>query len=193
VKFAFVTTMSGAPWGGSEELWSQATLRLREEHHDVAASVVPWPRLSPKVTALEEQGIEVRVRWPPAAGLPARVWRKVAPRPPADYEWMRKINPDLVVISQGANADGLEWMTFCPDAGIPFVAILSCNAEGFWPSDELPRKWLRRTRQHAGCFVYPEKTGSYLSVRQARLCRMRCLSGLHSMCRQIIRPRGRRC
>ena len=137
MKIVFVTTMSGAPWGGSEELWSQTALRLREGNHDVAASVVSWPKLSPRVTALREQGIEVCVRQSPTIALSARVWRKVARSPPEDYEWMRKIRPNLVVISQGGNSDGLEWMTFCRDADMPFVAVLQCNGEWFWPGDEL--------------------------------------------------------
>jgi glycosyltransferase involved in cell wall biosynthesis len=137
MKFAFVTTMSGAPWGGSEELWSQAAVRLREGRHSVAASVAPWPRVSPKITALEQRGIEVSVRWPSASGLLARVWRKVVPRPAKDFEWVRKIKPDLVVVSQGGNADGLEWMSFCHDAGLPYVAVLNCNGEWLWPEDEI--------------------------------------------------------
>src|ERR1700736_1233134 len=101
MKIVFVTTMSGAPWGGSEELWSQAALRSREEHHEIAASVVPWPKLSPRVTALAERGVELYVRWSPAVGFSARVWRKVARSQPKDYKWLREISPDLVVISQG--------------------------------------------------------------------------------------------
>jgi hypothetical protein len=49
MRFVFVSAMSGYPWGGSEELWSQAALRLRDQGHDVAASVPWWPRLSPPV------------------------------------------------------------------------------------------------------------------------------------------------
>ncbi len=137
MKIIFVTTQSGYPWGAAEELWSQAALRLRETHHNVAASVVSWPQLSPRLSALREQGIEVCVRRSPAVNLSARVWRKLAPKPPRDHEWMRKIHPNLVVISQGGNSDGLEWMKFCRVEGMPFVAILHCNGEWLWPRDEL--------------------------------------------------------
>lgn len=47
--------MFGAPWGGSEELWSQAALRLQEQEHEVLAVVTWWPELSPKVTIPIEQ------------------------------------------------------------------------------------------------------------------------------------------
>jgi hypothetical protein len=37
----FISTMEGTPWGGSEELWSQAALRLLEKGHRISASVYP--------------------------------------------------------------------------------------------------------------------------------------------------------
>jgi hypothetical protein len=67
--------MQGLPWGGSEELWSRAALRLREGPHNVAASVEFSHQLSTQVTGLAEGGIRlwVRCRVPPS--LPVRVWR----------------------------------------------------------------------------------------------------------------------
>jgi glycosyltransferase involved in cell wall biosynthesis len=140
VKFVFVSTMPAAPWGGSEELWSQTALRLHKEKHAVAVSVLYWPALSPRVIALAERGIELRLRHPGSISLPARVWRRVCRSQPKDYEWMRTMRPNLVIISQGGNADGLDWMTFCGEENLPFVSIVQCNAEGFWPRDELSLK-----------------------------------------------------
>lgn len=37
LRFVFISTMHGYPWGGSAELWSQAARRLRAAGHDVAA------------------------------------------------------------------------------------------------------------------------------------------------------------
>ena len=54
--------MSGYAWGGSEELWTRAALRLREDSHEVAASVEFSPQLSTQVTRLEERGIPLWVR-----------------------------------------------------------------------------------------------------------------------------------
>ena len=55
MKFFFISTMHGFPWGGSEELWSQAATELKRAGHEVRASVEFWPRLSDKVTALAKQ------------------------------------------------------------------------------------------------------------------------------------------
>ncbi len=37
MRFAFITTMLGAAWGGSEELWSQVAIQLSRDGHDVSA------------------------------------------------------------------------------------------------------------------------------------------------------------
>jgi glycosyltransferase involved in cell wall biosynthesis len=135
----FVSTMSGGPWGGSEELWSQTAFRLRRKGEKVSASVMWWPQLSPKLLELEKQGAGFFIRKPPARNLPARLWRKLKGRFLAEerkeFQWLRSQRPDLVVISQGGTSDGVDWMDFCSEAGLPFVSIVQCNAEGWYPDD----------------------------------------------------------
>jgi glycosyltransferase involved in cell wall biosynthesis len=53
-------------------------------------------------------------------------------RKPRDHEWLREQNPDLVVISQGGNSDGLPWMQFCLNSGVPFIALVQSNSEHWW-------------------------------------------------------------
>jgi len=129
--------MSGYSWGGSEELWSRAALRLCESSHDIAASVEFSPQLSTEVTRLAECGVRlwVRERLPPPR-LPMRVWRRITRRRAREYEWLQPQNPSLVIISQGANSDGLPWMKLCLEQGLRFVAIVQCNSEHWWPMDE---------------------------------------------------------
>jgi glycosyltransferase involved in cell wall biosynthesis len=140
MRIAFISTMSGWPWGGSEELWSQTALRLVAQGHDVSASVVWWPQLSPKVLELEQRGIRLFIKQPSQPNLPARVWHKIKRRfqeeERKEFEWLRSLHPDVVVISQGGTSDGVEWMTFCREAGLPFVAVVQCNPEGWYPDDD---------------------------------------------------------
>ncbi len=132
--------MSGVPWGGSEELWSQAAARLKQEGHDVSARVIWWPELSPKVRELEKQGVKIFAKAPLQPGLSARLWNQVKRRwlveEEKEFQWLRMQNPDLVVISQGGNVDGVEWMSGCAKAGLPFVSIVQCNVDGWFPPDE---------------------------------------------------------
>src|ERR1700679_1303170 len=117
MRFAFISTMDAIPWGGSEELWSQAAMCLHQEGHEVSASVVWWPQLSPKVVSLAEQGIDLFVRQPESNQLSARLWRRVKRQfqqpERREFKWLREQQPGLVVISQGGNGDGSEWMKFC--------------------------------------------------------------------------------
>ena len=135
MRFVFVSTMAGYSWGGSEELWSRAALRLREDSHEVAASVEFWPHLSSHVTELAERGIHLWVRSGVPPRLPVRVWRRMMRRGSKDQEWLRRQNPDLVIISQGGSSDGLPWMKFCLKAGLPFIAIVQSNSEYWWLGD----------------------------------------------------------
>jgi glycosyltransferase involved in cell wall biosynthesis len=137
-SIAFISTMAGYPWGGSEELWSRAALRLSMSGYRVSASVTYWPEPAPQVKALAKQEIEVFVRQPPIASLPLRIWRKVMRsfrEDREDFNWLRRQRPDLTVISQGGCVDGFEWAKFCHKANLPFVLIVQCNSEGWWPKD----------------------------------------------------------
>lgn len=132
MRFAFVTTMDGWPWGGSEELWNQTAVRLRAEGHDVLASVKFWPELSEKITSLKPRGIKLQFRHPHPVTISERIWLKVSLHRPRCYAELKRFKPDLVVISQGNNAGGFDWARICAEAAIPYVMIVHCNSELWW-------------------------------------------------------------
>lgn len=138
MRVVFISSMAGDPWGGSEELWSQAAVRLAHEGHRVAASVTYWPQLSPRVRALVDHGIDLFVRKPerptPAQRFARKLTHQKSPR--VDLIWLQRQAPDMVVISQGGSREGLGWMKFCVETGLPFVTIIQCNAEYWWPQDD---------------------------------------------------------
>jgi glycosyltransferase involved in cell wall biosynthesis len=138
MRFVFISTMPGSPWGGSEELWSQAAVRLRAAGHEVGALTEDNPPRSPKLTALAEQGVEVRVQRTPPGALQRALWASLTGRAARNpyREWLLEQRPNLVVISQGSNTDGGSWMEFCREFGLPYVAIVQCNAEIAWPADK---------------------------------------------------------
>ena len=145
MRIAFLSTMDGSPWGGSEELWSQAATRLLADGHDVLASVIGWPEMPVALAELGRRGAVI-VRRPRVTSL----WRRAANRlrrvfpgtAAADPSW-RKIlgfRPDMVCISQGAAICGVDWMLRCLDAGIPYAAICQANSEYWWPDDSRAEK-----------------------------------------------------
>jgi glycosyltransferase involved in cell wall biosynthesis len=138
-RIAFVSTMAGAPWGGSEELWSRAALRLFEEGHAISASVVWWPERPKQLGTLESHGINVSARkGHHQLSIARRAWngmlRRIGEHRGED-KWLGEQHPDLVVISQGSNSDGIDWMEACGRRQVPYVAIVHCNDWHWWPDD----------------------------------------------------------
>jgi len=135
MKFAFISTMDSAPWGGSEELWGQSAAQLKRAGHEVQASVAPWSGRSEKVQELVLQGIPVESRPSRPPSWFRKTARSLARQGPRGYERLRQFQPDLAIISQGFNAGGFDWARFCTEAGIPYVIIVHCNSELWWYVD----------------------------------------------------------
>lgn len=139
MRITFVSTMGSSPWGGSEELWSQAALRLLRQGHEVTVSVAWWPNISPKILQLEKLGAKIFLRRGTSHSFTQRLRQKVTNKPRAHQditEWLRSQNSELIVISQGGNADGLDWMRICDQLNLPFAAVVQCNSETWWPRDK---------------------------------------------------------
>ena len=132
MRFAFISTMIGWSWGGSEELWSQTATLLKREGHGVQASIVHWPPLSPKVIAMRDLGINFELRPTFRIGRTRRLWNKLSFRNSRSVVRLKQFKPDLVVISQGDHAGGFEWAKVCKEAGIPYVIIVQCNSDLWW-------------------------------------------------------------
>jgi glycosyltransferase involved in cell wall biosynthesis len=134
MRFAFITTMLGAPWGGSEELWSQSAILLKRSGHEVCALVPHRPRLSEKVQRLAQQGIKVRTYPAPSflAGPVRYYYDKLSLSTRRTYSWLKQFSPDLVMISQGEIVGGLDWARACRVASIPYAIILHWNSESSW-------------------------------------------------------------
>lgn len=137
MKFAFISTMDGSPWGGSEELWSQAATQLKRAGHDVQASVAHWSGHTTKVKALEEEGIRVEARPLLPVGWVRKTARTLARKGPRGFERLKQFHPDLVIISQGFNGGGFDWAKVCYEEGIPYVVIVQCNSELWWFIDSV--------------------------------------------------------
>ena len=128
---AFVSTMNGEPWGGSEELWSGVASRLSSLGYSVSANIVKWPKRSDKIERLAASGISVHER--SESGGIALLYKKM--RPKSVFRWLDRVKPDLVVISQGAHIDGADWMKACFDRKLPYATIAQSASEHFWPAD----------------------------------------------------------
>jgi glycosyltransferase involved in cell wall biosynthesis len=112
-KIAFISTMPGAPWGGSEELWCEAASKALGKKHDVLLSVHQWPVLHPRIKSILIEGgkLHTRERYNPQATLIERVIKRIKYRylKINPYEEILKFGPDIICISQAGSFD------FCTD------------------------------------------------------------------------------
>lgn len=136
MRVLFVSSMSILPWGGSEKLWSQAAERLVQAGHTVCSSQPSISKGHPAAEALAQSGIKTTFRRP-KQGRFISILNKLKPEIAGLVDQMK---PELVVISQGNNKDGLDWMHYCALHKIPFAVIVQCNSELWFPVDRIRKK-----------------------------------------------------
>ncbi len=133
-KIAFVSTMEGVLWGGSEELWSQAALRFLELGVTVGANVIRYAEIPKQIENLKASGCLVTRR--SQSQLPLqKLMRKL--RGEQSFKWLDKFKPDFVIVSQGSNFDGVPWMLECKRRNIPYAVIAQMAAEFDWPAQDI--------------------------------------------------------
>ncbi|HEX8131729.1 MAG TPA: glycosyltransferase family 4 protein [Pyrinomonadaceae bacterium] len=135
-------------WGGSEELWSGAASILAERGHRVSAFKTVVDETHPRIQHLKSLSCTVRdLRVPP---LPRRMVTLSHFLSLALHLKARR--PNLVVISQGDNYDGLHFGYLCRKLKLPYTLISQKATDHFWPPDQ-SRQYRRETYEAAvRCF-----------------------------------------
>jgi len=139
-------------WGGSEELWSGAACVLAERGHSVSCFKTALDEAHPRVRRLKSLSCAMRSlrRLPLPQPLVTRFHLLLL----ALHLTARR--PDLVVISQGDNYDGLHFGYLCRKLRIPYTLISQKATDHFWPPDK--SRWYRRAvfAGAARCFFVSE-------------------------------------
>src|SRR5687767_3447597 len=118
-RIAFVSSLVDVPWGGSEALWHQTALRMKQRGHDVHANVHWWPQTPKAVETLQRAGVVVQTR---RRDTLSKVKEKLVPALAAKpTKWLDAVQPEMVVISLACHGAGLEWMQACAARRIPYV------------------------------------------------------------------------
>jgi glycosyltransferase involved in cell wall biosynthesis len=141
-RIAFIS--SNSAWGGSEELWSAAAAVLARRGARVTVGKAGIDGELERIATLEALGVPlVDLRRIPL--VPDRLISLLVKFSwPFDYvirllrlhRFLRRSRPDLVVLSQGGNLDGLFYAKRLRHAGVPYVLIVQKAAEMYWPSDD---------------------------------------------------------
>ncbi len=158
-RFLFVSS-NGTPWGGSEELWAAGAVSVAEAGHRVALYKANLDQSQPSIRRLRELGARVRdFSYVPL--VPRRHYNlfqsffyplAVLHRALRLAAALFVSRPDLVVLSQGGNFDGLVLAMVCRRMKRRFVLISQKAADLYWPPD------LRRDRVRT---VYTEAAAAY--------------------------------
>ena len=163
MKFSFITTMGVLPWAGSEELWHGAAYSLLHQRHQVYSY---YPRARGWAKPLDQLKEAGGVIHPYGIGASSmeKFWFKLKQRFPLvpatakigtnHRDWRES---DLVVISQGACIDGLDWLERIHNAGKHYVILCQANMECMWPDDHVVERMIRvYSAAKAVCFVSAE-------------------------------------
>jgi L-malate glycosyltransferase len=138
-KLAFITTMTGLPWGGSEFLWSMAALKAINEGHQVDCSVYDWSLMTPQIQELVKQNAKVSTR--PrfsAKSIQGRIINKVrktilpSEQAKSPFQPIFDRCPDVICVNQGASYDigfNLDLYDLLLKYSTPYIIICHFNAE----------------------------------------------------------------
>jgi glycosyltransferase involved in cell wall biosynthesis len=150
MRICFVSTMISDSWGGSEELWQKTALVLTKQGHKVFINVKEWPLKPPQIIELEAGGCTIERR---KYYIKPSAFKKVLDKMGLSNKkyhgyydqsgYIKRINPDLVVIGQGSNQDGVDWMESCIATEQKFVTISQAVSESLWPNDVLADRLAR--------------------------------------------------
>ncbi len=144
-RFVFFSSCAH-PWGGSEELWAGAAAFLADGGHSVTIFKTYVDPNHPRIRRLLALGCHIRdlhqVCLPSSIRLPRSLVRLTGRGPaqrairPLVRTHLASLNPDLVVVSQGANFDGIAYSDLCRISGRPYVVISQKAVDYLWPSDK---------------------------------------------------------
>lgn len=143
MRFSIISTCMH-PWGGSEELWAEAALDLQRAGHEVTIFKTAFDAQHPRVEQLRAAGCTVGgLRRSLTLGkrlrnriLPGN-WQYAATQGQLQLqhwqEHLRQAQPQLAVVAQGSNFDGVVFADACRQANQPFVLLSQKAAEIFFP------------------------------------------------------------
>jgi glycosyltransferase involved in cell wall biosynthesis len=115
-RFVFITTNNGSYNGGSEVLWVESALKLRELGNDVVVVIKRWHPFPSFFKQFSDAGIKIYFK-------ESLVFKTIV-----------NFAPDLVVISTGCQDEGVEWYEQCKDSSIPYSIINQLTKEeSVWP------------------------------------------------------------
>ena len=144
LRIVFISTCP-EKWGGSEELWCGAAVNLIKEGHRVYVYKTNVDRNHHRIELLESLGARVQDIINLRFSVPFRLMNRFLPYPYFYTEHksratilirqLKMFQPDLVVISQGENFDGMWFAETIRKKGFQYVLISQKAVDFQWILD----------------------------------------------------------
>jgi glycosyltransferase involved in cell wall biosynthesis len=160
-KLAIVTCCLDE-WGGSEELWAKSIAILENENlKQITVYKNKINKQHPEFVKLKHKNVLFRELVPEShflkkaplklidlfnrlgdkMGISTYKWNKPAERL---YDLLKSDLPDLVLISQGINFDGLVYAWQCLQLHIPYIIVCHKAVDFYWPQQS-DRSYMKET------------------------------------------------
>ena len=141
-RIAFCSANTVA-WGGSEELWGATAAELAAAGHAVTVFKSNVDATQPRIRRLRELRVRIvdmtRLPLLPRlvnSGIAKLAYPVISTQQVTRLSLgLRLFRPELVVISQGGNYDGLLVADICRRMKLPYVLIAQKAAEMYWTAD----------------------------------------------------------
>ena len=149
-------------WGGSEELWARSIPVLQSTGIRVVLLKKAINRNHPQFIKLSSMGVLLssfgyrsatrRFLFQSWNKIRERIWGEGNWKEPRFAKKLSYYHPDLVVIAQGINFDGLTYASDCSSLNIPYVIIAQKAVDFFWPYHKDRSYMAKVLREAAKCF-----------------------------------------
>lgn len=148
MRIAFYSTMTGMPWGGSEELWSRAATVLLQRGHDVCVNYRRHKHSAPPLQRLAQQGAAIYFRPKQLYGRSVRqMLERLRLGERGLKSWLARARPDLVVVSIGFHIDDVRIARVCRELRIPYALVLQAASPFLWYN---PAQWQQHHTAYEG-------------------------------------------
>lgn len=173
---AFISTVNGRGWPGSEFLWGETAARLLVEGHSVFARCSAYFKEQKTLQKLLDSDLV----YDPALPLSSRLgkWKARLCDP---FSRLKKWNPDIVVVSAGSAFDisySGPLARYLLETKVPFVPICHFNAETFWVENS--------NRETMRCIYAKAAKAVFVAADNLRLTERQLAMRIPNF--QVIRP-----
>lgn len=163
MRVVFITSNAG--WGGSEELWSAAAAVLAANGHAVTVFKDGIDEAEPRIRRLRQLSCTIHdlTRFPFLPSKASKLFYDLSHSLSYAQQLARlrlgltfARRPDLVVISQGGNHDGLYLADVCRRMKLPYALILQKASDLYWPTDPKRKRMGAMYAEAKACFFVSE-------------------------------------